>query len=276
MSISNLTAKQLKIDIKKGCTPEDLEQRYGCSNEDLRKRIQQLYSQGNGRKAQDVYKELEANRKLPRRVKKEEPAPDDQPSEETDAVPETENDGTLTLEDLIATAEGLSAAVVDLEGQHKALAGERHACIANLRQLQKKIEEIEVELQECHDTYEQSVSRANALADEMNRISANRREKVVALEAVRCEIEERQKISLFVYDDGRIEAVDKPDFIFDDTGYLDLKPVLSEKAECQDLRIRDIATLARLLTIARNIEKLDLACEASELETAFWAVKNSI
>ena len=49
MSISNLTAKQLKIDIKKGCTPEDLEQRYGCSNEDLRKRIQQLYSQGNGR-----------------------------------------------------------------------------------------------------------------------------------------------------------------------------------------------------------------------------------
>ena len=63
----------------------------------------------------------------------------------------------------------------------------------------------------------------------------------------------------------------------EDYGYQDLKPWLSEREECQNLRVRDIDTLARLLKIDEQAEKhlLVFVFEDEDLESAFQTIKGA-
>lgn len=86
------------------------------------------------------------------------------------------------------------------------------------------------------------------------------------------EIANRNTVVFCIGSDGTIEAPDKPEFPIDDSGYLELKNTLIERDECQDLRIRDITTLARLIKIVAKAERFTLICDSAELEAAFWAL----
>ncbi|MBO7132309.1 hypothetical protein J6V85_03600 [Candidatus Saccharibacteria bacterium] len=284
MELHSLTAKHIRVHIKNGSTPEDLMAHYSCTEAELKEHIQRLYSQGNGKRAQDILNALKANRKKPSRKSK---AGADAAVATIPVTMRTlgelmddlgiEPPPEKTLADLEEEERVLSDEVMALESQHKALAQKHHACIGNLRNLQAKLEEIKSLLQSCRDDYEEGVAEANTIADQMNEICNLRREKVVALEAVRQLIEEKKTVTLYVYADGRIEASDNPEFDFDDYGYQDLKPWLSEREECQNLRVRDIDTLARLLKIDEQAEKhlLVFVFEDEDLESAFQTIKGA-
>ena len=265
-----LTSKHLRDAIKHGDTPEVLQERYSCTEEELKEKIRLLYKQE--KQAQEVFNSLKANRKKPQRKLKDIAAQPTPPVEEIEVVtPSPRQEKTLV--DLMQEERTLSREVINLENQHKALAQKRRPHLGNLRKLQDRIKGIEASLKACHDEYQQSVEQANAIAEQMNDISAIRRDKVAKLEAVRQEIEIKSTISIYVYEDGRIEASDNPEFIINDDGYLDLKSGLSEREECLDLRVRDIVTLARLLKISEKVEKLTLICENETIETAFQALR---
>ena len=270
MTISAMTAKTLKLAIKNGSTPEDLQSKYECSEEELKIRIGQLYSQGKSKVSKDLFAELEANRK--KHHKRPEVV---QEEHDNELVVEEETDTIVivkTLEDLKREEKLLSDSLIDLEGQHTALAERRQPFRNRLKEIQKEIDDMAAKLESYNRDFEACLREANLLAEEMNKLCVPIREKRVALEELRQEIENRETVTLFIYEDGRIEA-DNPDFVLNDEGYQNLKAELNEREECLDLKLRDIATLARLLIIAKDAKKVALVCENEELEKAFNAIR---
>ncbi len=311
-SIQSLTARQLKSFIKNGFTPEEIQSRYACTDNELKTRIGQLYHQGSNDKAREIYKELEANRKKARKKVTEpettteiertpepnfipgldfDPNPgcdsdcDSEPldveydeDETTPVAVPTQTPGSLERLNrrlaLEADEHLLSNEVIELECEHKTLNQMHRARISNLRELQLELDRLKSDLQQCHDKYIRTVSEADEIANRMNKVSTLRREKMVALEAVRHEITELQRVSLYVFTDGRIES-DDLELVLDDDGHLELKEKLVSREECLDLRVRDITTLARLLIISEKINHLTLVCENPELETAFMSIRGA-
>ncbi len=266
-----MTAKSLRLAIKNGSTPEDLMKKYECTEEELKKRIAQLYNQGKSKISQDLFGELEANRKKKANKKPKDETPEDNPEA---TVEETTIEAPVkTLEDLRKEEEILSNTLIQLEGEHKALAERRRPFKKRLEELKSSIDEIAAKLESYKEDFEGCLREANLLAEEMNDLCKPIREKRVALEELRHEIENRETVTFFVFEDGRIEAPDDPDFVIDDEGYQDLKTELSEKEECLDLKLRDIATLARLIVITRDVKIVVLACDNPELEKAFHALR---
>ena len=277
-TISTVTSKQIQIYIKKGWLPEEIEEKYGCTNQELKDQLNFLYRKGNGSKAQSIYGQLEANRKKPRPKKKPiEVRPAEKPVAEEDSsevAEEQVNFGTeKTLSDLEKEEKVLSDELIDLESKHKALSGKHRECINELRELQNQIKTIRQELVDCHQKFEDVTVRADEIAVQMNDISVLARPKRMALEGIRQEIADRNTVTICVSNDGTIEAPDNPDFLMDDDGYQNLKAEVSEKEECFDLRVRDIVTLARLIKICEKIERFSLICDNADLEKAFWAIR---
>ena len=298
MTNLRFSARQVHTFIKAGNTPEDLCERYSCTEEDIKSRLLQLYHQPGSSKGQEMYAALEANRKVARRkTTKETPAPEvsvnSNPSlpettaeiqcepnpaplscEATSASSSSEPlENPPSIEELQLEEKILSDTVIALDTEHKNWQSEYHARKKALRELQDKIEQIKESLESCRADYDHIIEEANDLAQKMNQISEARRAKLVALEAVRQKLEELESVTLYVYADGCIESQDHPEAVLKDKGYLTLVKELTERPECYDLRIRDIQTLARLIKISENVKKLILVCEINELETAFNAIK---
>lgn len=295
MSISRVTAKQFRLFVKEGETLESLQERFSCTEEEIEARLEQIYHRSK-KEVQGIMSDLKANRKKPHRKSgdiKIEPktvTTKDVPGEEIkdngkdvdvkiteieNEKPETNTEKKEAILRLAEKEQNLSDEVISLEVKHKELAQCHHAQMGDLRKLQEEIENIKSALQDCHDKYETIVRDANRVAEEMNSISQIRRERITELESVRQEIKERRKITIFVYRDGSIEAPDNPDFVVNDEGSGELKLELSERKECQDLRVRDITTLARLLKATERDENLAPEFEDEKLEEVYKAISAS-
>ena len=291
-----MTAKQLQLSLKRATPLEELCKKYNCSSEEIKSRIEHLYCQGSGSKAASIFKELENNSKKAAQaarkrdetkvsnastIKPEEISPEIQVKDSPVGEPvpanpaNPTNPDTSSLEELTAEEGRLSREVMKLEAEHKDLAQQRRPQIATIRELQKELKIIESKLDDCRQKYEDAVGKANLLADEMNEKSRLRQEKLSALEAVREQIRQKKTIPLFVYNDGRIEAPDNPDFEIDESGYEELKEQLIAKEECQDLRVRDIVTLAKLIKVSEKAETISVVCENPDLEAAFALIRES-
>ncbi|MBR3132206.1 hypothetical protein IKG33_02250 [Candidatus Saccharibacteria bacterium] len=274
--MKDITAKDVRLAIKNGLTPDELAEEYGLSLDQLKSRIRAIYKEGKGTKAQQIWGELEANRKKAHcRTKRKAPTvvegtPKTIEPEEIQEQPEAES-----LQDLKGKEATLSAEVMKLESDHKELSGQHRDCIHALRELQTRIDNVRKELIACNQSYNEIASKADSIATEMNTISTLRREKVVVLERVRQEILEKSMIAVYVYKDGIIEAPENPDVALNDDGYQELKETIAEREECLDLRVRDVITLARLLKICESFDALTLVCDVPELEIAFWAIRNN-
>ena len=291
MTNLRFSAKQVHAFIKNGNTPESLCKRYNCTEEDIKNRLSKLYRQPGSTRGQELYAALEANRKIARKkTVKENTVPEaavnpdvilptDPEETQCEATPASSpcesSENPPSIEELQQEEKNLSDEVIALEGEHKKWQSDYHERKKALRELQGKIEQIKERLESCRIDYDRIIEEANNLAKMMNQISEARRAKVVALEAVRQQLEERKNVTLYVYADGRIESPDHPEAVLKDKGYHVLIDELTKRPECSDLRVRDVPTLARLLKINENTEKLILACEINELETAFTAITSA-
>ena len=273
MNSSIVSAKQFQLAIKNGLTPEDLAEKHGIDVDELKNQLKHLYNAGDGSKAQSIFGQLAANRKKSRKRKVVVAIPQTEMVEQPDTEDAQKEEPAKSLSDYQEEEKSLSSEVMHLESEHKELSGQHRACIKELRDLQEQIEAIKKELIGCKAKYEKIVENADVVATQMNNLSALRREKLVALERVRQEIEELSRITLCVTADGNIEAPDNPDFVLNDEGYRDVKAEIAEREECLDLRVRDVTTLARLLKICEGVEHLTLICDHAELEKVFWTIR---
>ena len=283
MDIKMLTPRNLNDGIKKGMTMGDFCEKYECSEEELTVQVGNLYSR-NSSKAKEYISKIEANAKKarPKKVEPEAKEADEAATAETESAPDglatTESipsaeavvsEQVAELEELKLSEVSLSREVMDLEAEHANFASYHKNCLAKLRDLRNDIarikEEYDAKCEECDSLIQEN----NAYVEQMNDISAKLSNRRVVLDETRLKIAGLNKLIMEVYSAGEIYINDSR---VDEGIELDegLYKELRDRPECDELRQREIKTLAKMLTFTRGSTlTVEVSCENEDLEIAY-------
>jgi hypothetical protein len=299
--INTMTSREFEKQIRTGMTVDDFCVIYGCSKEEFGDRIHTIYPQE--RKRKEISRKLKGNEKIKGRtpVAPETQSATEAPKKQTSAKPEkgkrTESKKPETepktelktepkpepktepeapkptlLEIYRQKEESLSNEICRLESEHKEAWNEHRAVADNIRAITERVEQLKLELKHCIDDYEGQMAKARELEDQMSECTEAWRPKRAELDQVRTRIAELTTITVFVYDDGTIEAEDcKLSFDGWETRYDEL--LRSESDTLDNLRKKDLRTLAKLLSLSNNEHTFAFAFDNSELEEVFKVMK---
>ena len=277
--VNLLKAREVREAVKNGLGLEHLCQKYGCDQAELSKRVNLLFSK-NKKATEKIISDLKANDKKSKNQKSApttEAVTDSKPIDDSPTTPEEEHEESLnskTLSDLQIIEEEESQKAIELENQHKKLAQEHKNKIRRLRDLKDCISEIKASFKAMCSEYEKIVLENNAIVSEMNEISDKHYHVMLKLEEIRERIGDMEKIVLFVYADGGIETDD--DINLDDTNFEDILSVLLDKKECENLKLKDIKTLARTIAIVNNMDstkRIEVMFDDAGIEEVYKAVR---
>ena len=286
-----MKAKNVVVGLKNGMTIESFCKKYQCSPEEFEERLKQLYGH-NRKQLKSCFDELAANEKKAKRgpAKTEDSAESTEIAETVDA---RENEGEQTtveeqaavedntrqgkLKKFIELEDRQSRHVMALESKYMDLATEHRALRTSLRNLAEHIDELRSRCELYEVEFEKCLSRNAEVETQMKETSAEWNAERAILAETRRQIEELSVVTLCVYDSGEITILDEceVDVELDDSGWKVRRDYLLSLEECQELRLRDISTLAKLLKIAEHIEcKVEVVCDNSELEKAFQKLRD--
>lgn len=267
-----LTSKAVKTGIKNGFTVKDFCKKYGIQGEgNFMIQLEKAFPNGG---CDQVLREIHQNEKSHRHTKRKPAASPvtTTPTPRKEAVVIKKS----ALEALEAKEAELSKQVIDLENQHKQLAGERRGYLQKLRSIQQKVDEICQELGKQQTAYEETANLNNGVVRQMNKISKVRAEKLAELTTVRGEITKLRTTIIAVYDDCGFEIVEGNTISLEpeqsEVGTLTHQ--LAELEICENLTIKQIKTLAKLILISKNTSsKTEFIFDSSDLEQAYLASK---
>lgn len=263
-----MQAKNVRLGIKNGMTLKDFCKKYQCDSEQFRERMGQIYNHDK-KQLKKCLDQLATNEKKARRdteSETEEDATEVSLTEEVSAA-----DLRMTeLMDLTSLEMRQSQKVMALESEHKTFAAEHRELRTKLRTISDKIDQMMSEFQKYHQEFESILSRNAVVEARMNEISAEWNVERTALEDTRARIEELSTLTLCVYASGEIAPMEGCDFTFNDTDWESTRDVLLLKDECQELRVKDVGVLARLLMIVEHADcRVEIVCDDDKLEKAF-------
>lgn len=279
MDITMMKTKTVMVGIKNGMTLDDFCQKYQCSSEAFEERMKQIYGH-NKKQLKHCFTQIVANEKKARKEAE---------TDETEEVAEVTEVSETTEEDQVPVSMSRSEelkylaelekqqvqSVVAIESEHKELAAEHRLYKTSLRELRDKIDKMMVEFQHYHQEFEEILSKNAVVEARMNEISAEWNTERTALADTRSRIEELSVVTLSVYNSGEISQIDGPEIELDDAGWDSTREVLLTEDECQELRLKDITTLAKLLMIAEHSDrKIEAMCDNAELEIAFRKLRS--
>jgi hypothetical protein len=279
MDITMMKTKTVMVGIKNGMTLDDFCQKYQCSSEAFEERMKQIYGH-NKKQLKHCFTQIVANEKKARKEAE---------TDETEEVAEVTEVSETTEEDQVPVSMSRSEelkylaelekqqvqSVVAKESEHKELAAEHRSYKTSLRELRDKIDKMMVEFQHYHQEFEEILSKNAVVEARMNEISAEWNTERTALADTRSRIEELSVVTLSVYNSGEISQIDGPEIELDDAGWGSTREVLLTEDECQELRLKDITTLAKLLMIAEHSDrKIEAMCDNAELEIAFRKLRS--
>ncbi len=262
--LKSLNSATLHIAIKNQTSFQDLCKKYGCDISTLELRINGLYPRnpGDGKKLINALKETDRKRKAQQQRR-------DKRQERRENSPSTEP--ISTLEALTLEEHTLSERLAQLEQNSKTLSAEHRTCIFALKDLQDELNKLRNQIEATGTAFDQLSEKSNCLIKQINEIAAARRSTSAHLNAVRRKIQASTVITIAVYDDGNIETLEaKFPITLDDTGHETLYQTLRDRDELQDLRMKDIRLLARVLQIVKNsTSKLKPIFDNETLEPIF-------
>lgn len=269
MNLNALDARDIRQGMKRGIGFSECLAKYGCTDSDLVYHIRRLFvTDGDDiirqmRKISDKNQaeSLRRGKRLQKQSRKLAERAAENAQVATEGIENTSNPPPMEisaspsdpLAELHAQEQSLSNTVINLESEHKRLNGLHCECLDQMRDIQSEIEAIQEALKEKGTAYEQIVQRNNRLIQDMNDISRRRSEQIIELRDIRQKIDALTVIEVFVYANGNIETVDnRIKIVMDDTGNDELYAELIQRSDFQDLRMRDIRTLARITQIVHN------------------------
>ena len=301
--LNSMTSRELQSRLKQGYTTEDFCVTYSCTQDEFFGFIEKIYSQP--RKREEISRRLKSNAKakktatspakstrstlaaakashVPAKTKpaaapKAEAAPEESKVEVLEVLeapaPEPAQSEPTELETLQAREESLSAALIQLEVEHKD-AWSKHNAVANtIRGISDRVEQLKAELGELVDEYESQLAVAREAEAVMANKSEEHRIKHAELETVRARIAELTAIKVFVYEDGTFEA-ENYNLYFDDSWETRYDELLKSDSELlEDLRKKDLRTLAKLMSLVSNGRTFDFAFDNATVEAAYYALK---
>lgn len=277
MELTMLKAKNVVLGVKKGMTLEDFCNKYQCTSEELQERIRQVYGH-NKKQLKTFFVQIAANEKKPRKELETDVLAIDADKTDESITEEQTPEVTLRRTELASLAdleEQQSKRVMALESEHKELAAEHRTLKTSLRELSDNIDKLMSEFQRYHQSFEEILSRNSEVEARMNEISTEWNTERAALADTRERIDELSSVTLCVYASGEITPMEGCEFVPDDTDWQSTRDALLEKDQCQELRLKDIGTLARLLMIVKHADcKIEVICDNSDLEIAFQELRD--
>ena len=296
MDLKKLDAYGVKNGIKRGMSLDEFCKKYECTVEELSEQLGRLYNHNKGQ-VKDLLVEMNLNGKKKQKKNKTKEAPaedvDANPSatenvegEESPVVDEAPEAMTVKntqanikeveakiaseIEELKKTELAQSDEVMELESQYKELATQRKTLSDELKLTVETAGQLKAAYEKKYLEFEALTDRFNGLVEPMNALSEKRCIKKAALEETRRKKEELSKITIFIYDDGSVSISDTEIIIPDDASSRALYGELISKPECEDLKLKEIKTLAKVLLIARNTSfTVEVICDNAELENVF-------
>ena len=269
MNISMMKAKDVKSAIRNGKTIAFLCEKYDCDEEGFKERLRQLYyPDRNPKRYNEVLAGLDANEK---RIRKKTGVGAKNVARKGNAV------GILTdaelkqvaIEALKNKAAESEHTIMELESQMRFWVEEHSSLKQSLHELTKKIDQVMADFRksykEFRDTSSELTQTEMLIASATARLD---RERITYRDTID-RIVEMSMVTLGVYSSGDISPMDG-ELVPDDTGWEEVRDTLMTMPECQELRLKDIGTLARLLMIVEHADcKIEAMCDDAELEAVF-------
>lgn len=291
--------KAIKNGLKGGYGFSDFEEKFGIQRGELEKTIRFLYNR-NSDTAEEMIREIAKNEKKRAKVASKKPATEykgvpiedfksmsldefmalDSNADSCNTVASNDvktvtpcSKEILLIEEDIAN---LSDELIKAESETKRWDERYRAHDGQLRELDEKLGKLEADMRKVKEKFDSVVGIAREVREKVDQARENQSRLQAAIDEKRQKLAELKRISICVYNDGTIAPLeDDTSVVINDAGTDDICTVLFSAAECQELRMRDVRTLARLIAIVKNSSlDFEVVCDNTELEKAFGALKN--
>lgn len=262
--MKKMTSKDLHVALKNQATEEELMERYGVDSSEELYEVMSKVTPGN---FEYFKKEIKKNKKnRSRKDAKKEMALDNQKEDENStvgknmvdytAVEESTNDEPKpSLNELLEAEKFLSDNCVSLEKEHNALINARREDVKTLAEIKRTLEELKRLLQVNQSKLTTVLENYNSKAEQMLRVSSEISACKEMLADTRAQIEEAKKLKISVFSDGTIECENGELESPCEAEVSQLFSTLILLAAAEELTIKQIKTVAKLVLIVKKIDK---------------------
>ena len=277
--------KGLKLGIKNGFGFKEFQEKYGMDKEQMQDAVMALYK-NNKDDAERLLRDISKNEK--KRIKECTKLPvteykgvpiseiknmslDEFMALESDDKPKEEIPGKILLENEI---HDLEEQAVKLETERKRWLTKHHNSAEEMGKLEEELESLREKIVALKRKYNTIAERDAKIVAKANEALEKQHEVKAELEEKRRKLDEMLKIVICAYTDGTIAPMDESVTVnLDDTGADILYQELVNREECQELKMREIRTLSKLLKIVENSTlEFEVVCDTAEMEAAYHAL----
>lgn len=280
--MKKMTSKDLHVALKNQATEEELMERYGVDSSEELYEVMSKVAPGNFEYFKKEIKKNQKNRL--RKDEKKEMALDNQKEDEqieltnfetlTDQSSEVENgkvgknmvDYTAvekptndepkpSLNELLEAEKFLSDNCVSLEKEHNALINARREDVKTLALIKRTLEELKRLLQVNQSKLTTVLEDYNSKAEQMLRVSSEISACKEMLADTRAQIEEAKKLKVSVFSDGTIECENGELESPCEAEVSQLFSTLILLAAAEELTIKQVKTVAKLVSVVKKIDQ---------------------
>ena len=280
--MKKMTSKDLHVALKNQATEEELMERYGVDSSEELYEVMSKVAPGNFEYFKKKIKKNQKNRL--RKDEKKEMALDNQKEDEqieltnfetlTDQSSEVENgkvgknmvDYTAvekptndepkpSLNELLEAEKFLSDNCVSLEKEHNALINARREDVKTLALIKRTLEELKRLLQVNQSKLTTVLEDYNSKAEQMLRVSSEISACKEMLADTRAQIEEAKKLKVSVFSDGTIECENGELESPCEAEVSQLFSTLILLAAAEELTIKQVKTVAKLVSVVKKIDQ---------------------
>ena len=280
--MKKMTSKDLHVALKNQATEEELMERYGVDSSEELYEVMSKVTPGNFEYFKKEIKKNQKNRS--RKDAKKEMALDNQKEDEqielnnfetlTDQSSEVENgkvgknmvdytavekptndEPKTSLNELLEAEKFLSDNCVSLEKEHNALINARREDVKTLAEIKRTLEELKRLLQVNQSKLTTVLEDYNSKAEQMLRVSSEISACKEMLADTRAQIEEAKKLKVSVFSDGTIECENGELESPCEAEVSQLFSTLILLAAAEELTIKQVKTVAKLVSVVKKIDQ---------------------
>ena len=280
--MKKMSSKDLHVALKNQATEEELMERYGVDSSEELYEVMSKVTPGNFEYFKKEIKKNQKNRS--RKDAKKEMALDNQKEDEqieltnfetlTDQSSEVENgkvgknmvdytavekptndEPKTSLNELLEAEKFLSDNCVSLEKEHNALINARREDVKTLAEIKRTLEELKRLLQVNQSKLTTVLENYNSKAEQMLRVSSEISACKEMLADTRAQIEEAKKLKISVFSDGTIECENGELESPCEAEVSQLFSTLILLAAAEELTIKQVKTVAKLVSVVKKIDQ---------------------
>ncbi|MBE6345528.1 MAG: hypothetical protein E7063_07595 [Spirochaetaceae bacterium] len=281
---------EIQIGLNSKLTTEDFVKKFGFAHEnELRERIIKMFPY----KHEDILRRLKSNDRLAKRLRRSDKekhvsgevlAPNSRhafgevlaPSSdllETNQESCEEHAEISVLEQLRQHEESLIKTICEEEASREMLLSHKHTILDTLRSQRTELSKLEVAIRKMSEEVDRSIIQLSHTCNEIEKSNSRLSDLRQQLENTQAEIKSQEKIVIYVLSDGSIMSDDLTLEVDEDL-YLPLFQKLSENTACENLTIKEVRQLARLLAVTSTLDtKFDILFDSTAVEEVYQNCK---